>query len=462
MLLGGPQGKPSQLGTLLPATISSINPAMALVDGALTPMPVLTGHPYFPLPGDRVALTQFGQQWIAQPVDAPVGSYVDDLWHCVGDVGEPTFQNGCTAYPNADTGAVYGDTLRFFRDRAGVVWIEGLVNTAATNMQGKAIFTLPPGYRPAYQMVFVAGSNASVFQIGVDPSGAVYVQNSNATSTSIFISLDAVNFMAEDGPTPPSWVDLTSSLNTGGGWSGGPGTFVSTYTGATGTPYPGARYCIDAAGDVHMSGMVTNSTIGQITTSYLTGLGSTGLAGNIDTDFNENFGIAACAGTSGFCRQDVFSSGAILTAGYGNNTGNSGWISLDSLVWPGGNNVARWMPATLINTWTVYVASPFPTLSMRMNKFGTVYLRGLIKGTAGTLASANPSFSTEKLGSPNIQKLVVCSCSATAAAGANRLDILPGGVQPGTALYTGQAPGSATTSFTSMWGIRWNIKPYHP
>lgn len=390
-----------------------------------------------------------------------VPTVVQDSWHCVGDLGEPALQNGITRYGDTLAGATFGDCLRFTRDRACVVWIEGLLalpTTGSSSFSGQAIFQLPPGYRPSYQLCFSVPSNNGAYQIGVDPSGVVYIQYGPGTA-SAYLSIEGVSFIAEDGPNPPAWTDLAAYVNTANGWRATSGTWSSTYSFATGAAYQGARYCIDAAGDVHFSGMVSNVTPGQTTTSYLTGLTATGLNGNIDTDFNEAIFAAACAGVPGFARQDVFSSGAIQSVSYGNNTATSGWISLDNIVFPGANNPSRWASGTLINTWTIYGAS-FPTVQMRMNKFGTVYLRGLIKGTAGTVATANPSFGTSKPGSPNIQKVFLTVCTATAGTGVARSDVLAAGIQPGISLFTAQAAGTATTAYLSLSGLRWTTKRY--
>lgn len=450
-------------GDWLPASIVGVNPTLAIVDGSATAFNVYTGHPYYPQIGDRVALTQFGSNYLALPVDHQAAfNTPDDLWHAVGDPGEPAMLNGFFVRLQGDAGATYGDALRFLKDRAGVVWIEGLLSTPAANMQGKAIFILPAGYRPAYQMCFVALSGGTTFQIGVDPSGAVYVQASGGTSSSVYLSLDTVTFLAEDGPTPPQWVDLGPQINTAAGWQATSGTWASTYTAATGAPYQGARYCIDAAGDVHFSGMVSNvvpGNTGNSLVAYLANLNLTGLNGNIDTDFSEALFTAACAGTPGFCRQDLFST-SIGTASFGNSTATSGWISLDGLAAPGGNNPSRYLTATLINSWAVF-SGALPTLSMRINKFGTVYLRGLIKGTPSTIASANPSYGTERPGTPNVSKLFPAICGATAGVGINRTDIVASGVMPGTTLYAAQAAGTTTTGLTSLSGMRWTIKPYH-
>jgi hypothetical protein len=65
-----------------------------------------------------------------------------DTWHSVGAAGEPAFQNG---WVNANTGE---PPLQFTKDPFGRVHLRGHITTGAS---GSVIFTLPVGYRPAYQ-----------------------------------------------------------------------------------------------------------------------------------------------------------------------------------------------------------------------------------------------------------------------------------------------------------------------
>lgn len=466
LIIGAPKSGKSAQGPMLPGTITGVMPTLCLVDGSTTPIQVMTGHPYYPSVGDKVALVQFGSNYLALPVDFDRSfNAPDDCWHAVGDPGEPGLQNGIVPYTAAnDAGYPFGDTLRFFRDRAGVVWLEGLVEIPAvgSTFNGMAIFQLPAGYRPAFQLMFTATTGNGIFKIGVDPSGIVYIHVGAGTATT-YMSLDTVNFMAEDGPNPPVWRDLGAFLNTAAGWGPGPGTFVSNLVAATGSVYPGARYCIDACGDIHVSGFVANSSPGQTTTAYLIGLNTdTEWAANVDADFNISTFLVAAAATPGFARADVASStggGQIAAPTYGNNTATSGWISLDGLVWPGGNNpTLRWAPSQLINSWTAF-SGAFASLQARINRIGTVYLRGLIKGTAATAAGAHPS--PVGAAAPNLSKIFSTACGATAGNGAARTDIGVSGVVPGSTLFTAQAAGSATTGYVSMTGIRWSTKPYH-
>lgn len=465
LILGGGAATPSPggaQGPLLPGTITGVNPTLCLVDGAATPINVLTGHPYYPLVGDRVALVRFGSNYLAQPVDFQASfNPPDDRWHGVGDLGEPAFLDNAVPFvltPN-DGGVEFGDTVRFTRDPAGMVWIEGLV-TVGNGNDGVRIFQLPPGYRPAYQLCFTTAHANGVAQIGVDPDGTVYVQQNPGTAAT-WCSLDSVSFMSEDGPNGPTWTDLADYINAAGGWVAAYGSFVSTYSGATGAPYQGARMCIDAAGDVHLSGMVSHVGGGQTTTPYLSGLSATGspLAGQIDTDDAQRTWLTACAGTVGFARQDVFADKIQNTTYAGNTSGNSGWVSLDMCHWPGGNNPTRWAATGYLNSWTPY-GGTWAGLGARMSRFGTVYLRGLVKGTANTICAANPGWESGGYNAPNVHKVWAAMCGATAGAGANRTDVQLGGLKAGVALFTGQTAGSATTGFTTFSGMRWSTRRY--
>jgi hypothetical protein len=62
-----------------------------------------------------------------------------EAWHVVGAPGEPAFQNSWV-----DNGSGV-PRAAFYKDREGIVHLEGLVNQGAART---TIFQLPPGYRP--------------------------------------------------------------------------------------------------------------------------------------------------------------------------------------------------------------------------------------------------------------------------------------------------------------------------
>jgi hypothetical protein len=69
-------------------------------------------------------------------------------WHEIGAAGEPAFQNGWTNFGNGYS------TMGFAKDAAGFVHLKGTITGGAFDV---AVFVLPPGYRPAQNLVLGVG-----------------------------------------------------------------------------------------------------------------------------------------------------------------------------------------------------------------------------------------------------------------------------------------------------------------
>ena len=69
--------------------------------------------------------------------------------HLVGTPGEPQFEFGATNY--SELGEFQAQPVGFYKDREGIVHLEGVAKLA----EDGAIFTLPPGYRPARGKIIV-------------------------------------------------------------------------------------------------------------------------------------------------------------------------------------------------------------------------------------------------------------------------------------------------------------------
>ena len=122
-----------------------------------------------------------------------------EAWHQVGAPGEPVFQNKWENIPASPP--VYG-TAGFYKDRAGVVHLRGVV-TAGT--PEKTIFRLPAGYRPASgKVVLLVGycglgcteSATGVAVVGAGVSGheeGAVEPGSGAT----VVGLEGISFPAE-------------------------------------------------------------------------------------------------------------------------------------------------------------------------------------------------------------------------------------------------------------------------
>ena len=96
----------------------------------------------------------------------------------------PTFQNSWVNYGSGYNNAAY------CKDAMGFVHLRGLVKDGTDN---SAIFTLPVGYRPAYQELFCVISNGVVGQVDVRTDGVVTASN---PSDPEWITLDGITFYA--------------------------------------------------------------------------------------------------------------------------------------------------------------------------------------------------------------------------------------------------------------------------
>jgi hypothetical protein len=103
--------------------------------------------------------------------------------HYVGEPGEPQFDNG---WGNLGPGWA---PASFYKDRAGVVHLRGLLST--TGVTHQFIFTLPAGYRPCGSGVhlFPSHSGTDVARIDIGPGGIVdavqYAAGSHLTLSGI-------------------------------------------------------------------------------------------------------------------------------------------------------------------------------------------------------------------------------------------------------------------------------------
>jgi microcystin-dependent protein len=222
--------------------------------------------------------------------------------------------------------------------------------------------------------------------------------------------------MAED-VNPPTWTALTlqnSWTNYGGG-------------------SPSARYFVDNAGDVHLSGVIaggTNSIIAQLPT------------GAYDTTNSQMYTLAA-SGTAGtaMARIDVTLAGAITLMGYSGGGANS-WVSLDGVVIANPNGV--WGNPVLANAWINYGATYLP-FQFCVNKNGIVAVRGLIKNgttTANTAIVAAPGL----LQGPMFELPMLGGANPMAAA---RLDPVQGGAYNFLGFYN--SGGNIYTSAAGRW-----------
>ena len=287
----------------------------------------------------------------------PGGTLTDSGWHYIDTPGEP--QMSGTPYDGAGQSWCGG---RYRRDAAGCVFLEGLINVSANGV----VFTLPPGFRPAYELRFTPYGNGNPAFVQVRANGDVVVTLPAAPPN--YFSLNNVTFMAEDYQNV-NWVYPT----VGGGWSNfGQGTAP-------------CRYFLDSAGDLHLSGTITGGPIGPASGAIFT------LPSNLIPDFQTTYTTACAPGTGGACaRVDVNGSGGgnaypgvVNAAGYASG-GTNAWTSLDGIVLP--NIGGYWWTPALQNSWVAYGGAWAPG-QWCTNKNGVLSTRGLIKSGVTTVAT---------------------------------------------------------------------------
>jgi hypothetical protein len=111
-----------------------------------------------------------------------------EAWHLVGAAGEPPFLND---WANGGGGFA---PLRFYKDQLGIVHIQGTIATPGITNH---VFTLPPGYRPAFGLRFRTDSCCPAAVYGgsfyVLADGTVTKQQGSYDN----VSLDGIAFRAE-------------------------------------------------------------------------------------------------------------------------------------------------------------------------------------------------------------------------------------------------------------------------
>ena len=121
-------------------------------------------------------------------IDCGHRSIAPEDWHLVGAAGEPPFLND---WANGGSGFA---PLRFYKDQLGIVHIQGTIATPGITNH---VFTLPPGYRPAFGLRFRTDSCCPAAVYGgsffVLADGTVTKQQGSYDN----VSLDGIAFRAE-------------------------------------------------------------------------------------------------------------------------------------------------------------------------------------------------------------------------------------------------------------------------
>jgi hypothetical protein len=99
----------------------------------------------------------------------------------------PTFENN---WVNYDIN-VFNPT-GYYKDTSGRVYLRGLIK-AGTVGNNIAVFTLPAGYRPYKQCIFIVDATGAYGRVDIFENGKVIVLVGNNT----YVTLDGISFFAE-------------------------------------------------------------------------------------------------------------------------------------------------------------------------------------------------------------------------------------------------------------------------
>ena len=99
----------------------------------------------------------------------------------------PSFGSNWTHY-----GGAYGNV--YFRRFGDLVNLTGLVKVAANATASTTLFTLPAGYRPAKQLLFLVMTSVGPTRVDIDTSGNVQTVGATFNTAGQWVSVDGINF----------------------------------------------------------------------------------------------------------------------------------------------------------------------------------------------------------------------------------------------------------------------------
>ena len=335
---------------------------------------------------------EFQDQWIP-----------DSDWHVVGDPGEPAFANGWSAL-----GGGYCPP-RFRRDAEGWVYIEGM----STGGTAQAVqFTLPEGYRPSQQYIFLHTQcyNEQPAYVKVTSAGAVSIEYvSGGNNWNNFATV-----MFKANRTRPTQAK---------GYR--PAMPVRLYGAGFDHPWMCRR----------RNGM---NTINGITSTgvEVTGTSNHAGLGKFVPPRSYMFGIKQSSANHGQFqigpKLNIYQSGNFTT--YGTYSHEYGSTEIED----------QWITPSLINSWSDMshdTHNDWSQVGYYKDQFGVVHLRGLLTGGSSSTAV----MFTLPAGYRPSERLLFATC-ANGATGQTRVDVLTNGnVQP---------IWNTSTSWTSISNIK--------
>jgi hypothetical protein len=258
--------------------------------------------------------------------------------------GDCTLQNGWVNYNLGYQPCGYTMT------KYGVVVLKGLIQGGTTD-NDTVLFQLPPLYRPSYRLIFqVNGATNQAARVDVDTDGTVRLF---VGSTTAYVALDGIYFL------PNSSLYSWTPLSLQNGWT------------PYGSPYSPLQATKDAAGRVHIQGLIKQGT-------FATGTPIAQLpSGSEPADYYH-----LPARGQDYNVMGITSGGAIVARGISSlyystqamyyPSSFAGWQSFSTVAGdPGDNQIG--------NGWTSY-GSGYPTIAYTKSADGIVTVKGLIKG----------------------------------------------------------------------------------
>ncbi len=262
-------------------------------------------------------------------------------------------------------------TCGYTKTTSGVISLKGLIKTAdglqvaATSNQ--LLFTLPPGYRPAYTLMFyistydTTNTNGVRGRIYVRSNGSVEIVNGNTG----WVSLSDIRFIP-DGSLY-TWDNVTYSAN----WAD------------YGSSFPPFQVAKDSIGRVHMAGLPR--------TSLTTGATSITQIATLPAGYapSEYLHLPSFSNSTNGDSKRIDPTGNVLVNGYGNLS----YHSMEAMYYP--STFTGWTNMTLSNSWVTYQASPLYYAQPQYTRAADcmVTLKGMIKSgvtTSGTIVTTLP------------------------------------------------------------------------
>jgi len=323
-----------------------------------------------------------------------------------------TFQNGWQNY-NVNVNDNSWNTAGYTKTHTGIVVLKGLIR-GGTATGGTTIATLPVGYRPDTETLFLASTNDTPTYIRVRTDGQVQV---GVNTTNQYITLEHVRFPAAGVAT---WTDVGS----------GGSSFANSWVGYQTVQYGTPGFWKDPYGHVWFRGMVSSgsNTVDNTTIINMPATHRVDLEQHLPTSSNGGYGLVGGQPTNGL--------------NWKNGGANSNvWITLGGVVWRTSDSLTAntWVTPAMSNSWVAY-SGTFTAPSYTRREDGLCFLAGLMRtGTIGTKAF--------QIASPEFYGVRSGLRMSVAALGNARLDI--------QGVYANNAPSNAGVVLPAAGSNTW-------